>query len=184
MLFSYASKKIVIRSIRKEASNEWGKTMFYRVKQFMKAITAKVSPEEKQWVKRYLSETEYSLFIRLKIYEQRHCIDVACLLKEKTQEDPEMIRLGLLHDIGKIVYPLNPIEKSLMVVLDKLSNRKISQFKKMKMVKCYYGHPQLGYELLKQQGQYDEDFLEIIKQHHLEGHAPKLLLLQEADNLC
>ena len=158
--------------------------MFYRVKQFVKAITAKVSQEEIKWVKRYLSEAECSLFFKLRIYEQRHCLDVAYLLKEKTQESQEMIRLGLLHDIGKMVYPLNPIEKSIMVILDKASKGRMRKLKKFKMVKCYYEHAQIGYELLKKQGHYEEAFLEIIKQHHSVGHTSKLRLLTEADNLC
>lgn len=156
--------------------------MFYRVKQFFKAMTASVSSDEYTWVKGYLSDAELELFLRLKIYEQRHCIDVARILEELANKDSEMIRLGLLHDVGKSVYPLNPFEKSIMVVCDKISKGSIKKLHGLKMVKCYYNHPLLGYTLLKQTGGYEEGFLEIIKLHHFQGNDPRLVLLQEADN--
>lgn len=158
--------------------------MFYRVRQFIKAVTGKVTSEEIAFVKRYLSHEECQLFFRLKPYEQRHCIDVAYQIMKVLDEDKEMVRLGLLHDIGKIQYPLNPIEKSMIVILDCISHGKIKKYATLKMVKCYYLHPQIGYELLKQIGTYEEEFLEIIRKHH-ESHAgdSKLILLQKADNL-
>ncbi|MBE6022899.1 MAG: HD domain-containing protein [Cellulosilyticum sp.] len=159
--------------------------MLYRVKQFIKAVTATVTGEEENWVKGYLSLAEAQLFFRLKVYEQRHCIDVAKILGERTLQDREMIRLGLLHDIGKIKYPLNPIEKSLIVLLDKLTQGRIKKYDQLKMVKCYYKHPQLGCELLKSIGAYNHFFLEGIKGHHQkEIKEEKIRLLQEVDNLC
>lgn len=157
--------------------------MFYRIKQFIKAMTATVSDTDKEWIKMYLSPEEESIFLKLKRYEQRHCIDVALWLSKKTNENAEMIRLGLLHDVGKSQYPLNPFEKSIMVVLDRLSRGRVKQFGKLKMVKCYYNHPQSGYEMLKASGTYDEAFLEIIKTHHIKGDSDRLKLLQEADDL-
>lgn len=159
--------------------------MFYRVKQFLKAITARITPEDICFVNKYLSKKELGLFNRLKSYEQKHCIDVAMRLKEMSEGETEMIRLGLLHDIGKIKYPLSPLEKSLIVILDKVSKGKIKSCKRSKMVKCYYEHPQIGYELLKETDQYEETFLETIRRHHdLEIEGVKLQLLQQADDMC
>lgn len=162
--------------------------MFYRMQQFMKTITASMTENEKRWVKDYLTQREQALFFRLKVYEQKHALCVAKLLGEWTNESREMIRLGLLHDIGKILYPLNPIEKSLMVILHKVTAGKIKSLSQIKMVKCYYEHPILGYELLSREGVYEQVFLECIKGHH-ERICPdkvpyELSLLQKADNLC
>lgn len=162
--------------------------MFYRVQQFMKAVIASISENEEKWIKLYLTEKEQALFFRLKVYEQKHCLCVAKLLAKWTNERRDMIRLGLLHDIGKILYPLNPIEKSIIVILHKLTSGKIKRFKQFKMVKCYYEHPILGYELLMRQGNYEQEFLECIKLHH-EMICPnkiayELSFLQKADNLC
>lgn len=157
--------------------------MFYRVEQFIKAITAKITSEDIAFVKTYLNERESQLFFRLKPYEQRHCIDVARKLEAITRGEAEMIRVGLLHDIGKLVYPLNPIEKSIMVLLDRLTHSKIKKYPQWKLVKCYYEHPRLGYDLLSQIGNYEAGFLEMIKAHHqAESGNTKLALLKEADN--
>ena len=162
--------------------------MFYRVQQFIRAMTASLSYEEEQWIKVYLTPKEQELFFRLKVYEQKHCLCVAKLLDEWTSGREEMIRLGLLHDIGKIVYPLNPIEKSIIVILHKVTNGRIKKFKRLKIIKCYYEHPMIGYEILNNQDHYEETFLECIKAHHEKSTVRKiesnLALLQKADNLC
>lgn len=158
--------------------------MFYRVQQFIKAVTAHITKEDLSFVKQYLNKVEVDLFLRLKPYEQRHCIDVASRLNEMTDGDAEMIKLGLLHDIGKIKYPLHPIEKSVIVILDHLTAGHIRKYNEYKMVKCYYEHPNIGYEILKEAGDYEECFLKLIKNHHSqEEKNPKLVLLQEVDNL-
>lgn len=144
--------------------------MIYRVKQFFWAITAKLTPEEQDFIKQYLSEEEEKLFNQLKVYEQKHCINVAKALQNEVQDmnQENMIRAGLLHDIGKIKYPIGPIRKSMMVLLDKFTKGKIAKYTRLGMVRCYYEHPQLGYELLKQKSGYQDEFLRFIQQHHQE----------------
>ena len=112
-------------------------------------------------------------------------IDVAKVLSVNPRENHEMIRLGLLHDIGKIKYPLNPIEKSIIVLLDKLTKGKIQRMTSLKIVKCYYEHAEIGYELLKALAQYDETFLERVRRHHSQGKGDEVLeCLKNADDLC
>lgn len=144
--------------------------MIQRIKQFTKGLTAKVSEEERQWVQGYLSPKEYQLFLKLRRDEQRHCIDVARHFTEKG-----MIRLGLLHDIGKLCYPLNLIQKSIMVIGDKLTHHKLKHLKYFKMVKGYYGHPKFGVDLLKKIGVEDAIFLERVKNHHNDKTRDKVL---------
>ena len=97
--------------------------MIYRIKQFFWALTAQITQEEQKFIKHYLSPQEIELFDKLKIYEQKHSVNVAkALQKDITYDNPkEMIRVGLLHDIGKIKYPIGPVRKSIMVLLDKFT---------------------------------------------------------------
>lgn len=161
--------------------------MLYRVKQFYRAITATISFEDKEWIENFLSLEEQKLFFSLRVYEQKHCLEVAKLLDKWTEGKDEMIRLGLLHDIGKIKYPLNPIEKSIIVLLDKFTRGKVKKLEGIKMVKCYYEHPHIGCDLLVRIQQYDPSFLECINLHHDYQNAElteDLVLLVKADNLC
>lgn len=148
-----------------------GGKMIYRIKQFFWALTAQITQEEQKFIKHYLSPQEIELFDKLKIYEQKHSVNVAkALQKDITYDNPkEMIRVGLLHDIGKIKYPIGPVRKSIMVLLDKFTKGKIAQYNQLKMVRCYYEHPQIGYEMLKERGGYSKEFLEIIQKHHEES---------------
>lgn len=142
--------------------------MLYRVKQFISAIIAKISEEDEKLIETYLGSYELSLFRELKVYEQKHCIQVALgIMKDYPSDDKEeLIRVALLHDIGKIKYPLNPIEKSIIVLLDKFTKGKIKKMKRLKVVKCYYEHPEIGYNMLNERGGYTKEFLELVRYHH------------------
>ncbi|WP_054743012.1 HD domain-containing protein [Cellulosilyticum ruminicola] len=162
--------------------------MYYRVEQFISAITAKMTKEDTDYVKGLLNEKEQELFFKLKVYEQVHCLRVARNMDAESgvfniKERWELSRIALLHDIGKIKYPLNPIEKSIIVVLNKLTKGKIRKLTKLKMVKCYYTHAQEGAALLAEIGTYNEDFLEAIRTHHdVDITSEKMNLLQKCDN--
>lgn len=160
--------------------------MLYRVKQFFWAITAKLEEDEKQFIKKHLFLEEQELFNQLKIYEQKHSMTVARALQQcyKGEDQEEMVRIGLLHDIGKIRYPIGPIRKSVMVLADKFTKGKVSQLGELKMVKCYYEHPKFGYEILSREGQYNQMFLELIRGHHQENHEEdeRMAYLQKCDD--
>lgn len=155
--------------------------MFYRIKQFFWALFAQVSHEEEAFIAHYLSEKEEQLFKELSVYEQKHSVRVAYEMEKEAQRQggkiEEYIRVGLLHDIGKSKYPLNPIEKSIIVVLDGLTKGKIKKMNHLKMVKCYYHHGAISYELLKASGKYSPLFLEAVKDHHQQRETSNQLLI-------
>lgn len=161
--------------------------MFYRIKQFVWTIVAKINREEQALINACLSDREKQLFKKLKVYEQKHSLRVAYHLKGKAGKDQEIeyIRLGLLHDIGKSKYPLNPVEKSIIVILDALTKGKIKKMKHFKMVKCYYDHSAISYDLLKASGEYSDLFLEAIRDHHHQTKSSNELLkaLKECDDI-
>lgn len=145
--------------------------MKYRIKQFINAITAKITNEDMDFVHKYLTQEEIKLFEKLSVSEQKHCIMVAIDIKEACKEESlnekRMIKVALLHDIGKIKVRLTPIDKSVFVLLNKFSNGRLKNFDNIKKINVFYNHGKLGYELLKKYN-YDEEFLELIKNHHSE----------------
>ena len=82
----------------------------------------------------------------------------------------DMYRLGraaLLHDVGKSVKHLSLIEKSILVILDKITNGKIKKYTNIKQINVYYNHPKIGSEILKNNGfNNDKELLDIVQYHH------------------
>ena len=142
----------------------------YRIKQFLWAVTAKITVKDQMFIKKNLNETEQKLFFKLKTLDQKHCIRVAYkaiqLCKDKNIDDKRLIKAALLHDIGKTECSLRIIDKSFLVILDKISKGKLKKFKNIKKVNIYYNHAEIGYEILKKYN-YDKKFLELIKNHHM-----------------
>jgi putative nucleotidyltransferase with HDIG domain len=142
----------------------------YRVKQFYWSIVSKIDSKDKEFIDKYLNKQEKVLFTTLAAYEQKHSINVseavikAC--RENNINNKALVKVALLHDIGKTYKKLNPIEKSLMVVLDSISKGKLKRYNRFKKVDVYYNHGDKGYNMLKNTGNYDERFLYLVKNHH------------------
>lgn len=142
----------------------------YRVKQFYWSITSRIDLDDTKLLDNYLEVRERQLFDKLSIYEQKHCInvtrDVIRMCKENNIDDDLLIKVSLLHDIGKTCKRLNPIEKSLIVIIDSVSKGKAKRFKNLKQIDVYYNHGDKGYKILKKFGNYSERFLYLVKNHH------------------
>lgn len=159
----------------------------YRVKQFYMSIVSRINDEDIGFLKIHLETYELQLFHQLPTYEQKHCINVARDVK-KTSDSRELksktlIKVALLHDIGKIYNSMNPIDKSIMVIMNRITHGKIRSYKKNKNVNIYYNHGDIGYNLLKKYG-YDDRFLFLVKNHHNNNIVRdiELDLLKECDN--
>lgn len=163
--------------------------MLYRVKQFVWALISMFKEVDNELLDKYLREDEKLLFNRLKKSEKYHCIRVCndCLLASKGMDLDinKLARIALLHDIGKIEGSLNIVEKSILVIMNKLTGGDlINKCNKYKKVDLYYNHPQKGVDILKKIGIYDKEFLEVIEKHHLEeAYDNKYLsILKECDD--
>ncbi|GAA0123416.1 HD domain-containing protein [Clostridium faecium] len=148
----------------------------YRVKQFFKAITAKITDEDIEFFNRYLKPFEIELFNKLKVYDKKHCINVAKDIFEETKrislndyDTNTLIKAGLLHDIGKVYRSLNPIEKSIVVILNFITNGRLKKFNNIKAINVYYNHGEIGYNILKKYD-YDHNFLNLIRYHHTNNY--------------
>lgn len=153
-----------------------------RIKQFYLAITDKVYKEDKIYINKYLNKEELNLFYKLSNSEQKHSVrvayDVEYVCNKKLlniKETQVLIKAALLHDIGKIYPKLNFIDKSLLVIFNKITNGNLKKLNKFKKIDVYYNHPEKGYNLLKDKG-YDSKFLYLVKNHHNENIQKDLYL--------
>ncbi|WDU82896.1 HD domain-containing protein [Caloramator sp. Dgby_cultured_2] len=157
--------------------------MLYRVKQFLRAITAKLTEDDYRFINFYLNERERQLFYSLSKSEQYHSINVArCVLETSIKEgcyDIILIKAALLHDIGKIDSGLNPITKSIMVILDKIFSQKLKMLKRIKFIRAYYDHPKIALDYLGNKKNYLAFLIE--NHHNYNINDRKLKLLQRAD---
>ena len=78
----------------------------YRVRQFTRAASAWVKPQETgvELVGQYLGPEALHLFLSMPRYDQRHALNVMLTLQREGHTDPDLLAAALLHDVGKTVY--------------------------------------------------------------------------------
>lgn len=165
---------------------------FYRLKQFLWSLSFKLNSKEENYLSQNLNSTEHSLFKKLSISEQKHSIRVAMDVEKSCESYKEsgatidkerLVKAALLHDIGKIFGKLNAIEKSILVILNKLSKGKIKKYNHINKVNVYYNHADMGAELLKEYD-IDESTIYLVRNHHrnIEDNA-ELEVLVDCDSI-
>lgn len=92
----------------------------YRVRQFVRAIRARVTPAEWAWAGECLPPAALQLFRTLPRQDQRHALDVAHALAESGQTDADLLEAALLHDGGKAGAGLTVWHRSIIVLLHRL----------------------------------------------------------------
>ena len=91
----------------------------YRVNQFWHALRTSAHFVDTRQISPYLSPTQIVLFCQMQPSEQWHASLVLQRLKDSGQDHPELLVAALLHDVGKILCPLSPLERA-MIVLGKI----------------------------------------------------------------
>lgn len=163
-----------------------------RVKQFYINLTDKMSKDDYKYVKEIISKDEFNLFNKLLKSEQKHSVRIAkCIenaIDNNLVEDKEiinnknlLIKAALLHDIGKSRKTINVIDKSIIVILNKLTKGNLRNFKKSKKVQCYYNHSEYSYDILKDINN-DEKLLDIIRYHHNETEDTLIKYFKDVDD--
>ncbi|MCL7454771.1 MAG: HD domain-containing protein [Anaerolineae bacterium] len=79
----------------------------YRVQQFARAAGAWVRPTQfdQDLLRHYLSPAGLELFRAMPRYDRRHALAVFDTLRQRGQEQPDLLAAALLHDIGKTLPP-------------------------------------------------------------------------------
>lgn len=91
----------------------------YRLRQFILAWTAKPSPKDLEQARQVLGPQLWPLFLQLQPGEQAHGLDVLRKIMAQGHADPDLLVAALLHDVGKSRSPLNPWDRT-WIVLAKL----------------------------------------------------------------
>ncbi|WP_347464323.1 MULTISPECIES: HD domain-containing protein [Clostridium] len=156
-----------------------------RIRQFFSYVVANMNSEDKKYVKKYLNVAEITLFNKLSIHEQKHSVNVARDVEEECKlnfiDSNDLIKAALLHDIGKIKVHTNLIDKSIIVILDKITKGKIKKFSSIKSIYIYYNHGYIGYCLIKELE--NDEVLFLVKNHDNKiGNDLKLNILQKCDD--
>ncbi|BAK80569.1 HD domain-containing protein [Candidatus Arthromitus sp. SFB-rat-Yit] len=146
-----------------------------RIKQFLFYIFSLFYKIDEEFLKNYLDKEELYYFNKLLKSEKQHCIKVAkkCLkVYDKfgicDYEVSLVIKMCLLHDIGKIYSRLNLFLKPVIVIIT--NNRRIRKlifFIDKKRICKYLKHSKYSYDILKK-FRYSDDFLYSIRYHHSE----------------
>ena len=146
--------------------------MFYRIKQFLWAISSNFKEIDKEYINSILNKEEQKLFYSLIKSEQFHCLRVSKDLVKTFDNEVsinryELAKLGLLHDIGKQNLNFGPIRKAIFVIFKTVIKGNIEKCN-IKNIKLYYNHPIKGVDILKENklSFYSEEFLEAIEMHH------------------
>jgi len=96
--------------------------VLYRFNQFRRAIRDKPASEDLEAVRRVLEPEQLALFQRLQPEEQAHSIRVFRRVWSRTDrtlndENRALFVAALLHDVGKVRYPLRIWERVLIVLV-------------------------------------------------------------------
>jgi len=167
----------------------------YRVWQFWKSFRRKLEPGFREDVDGLLSPEQLELFFQLPVSDQNHSYRVYRCLIESGEDNSELLQAALLHDLGKVKFPLKSSERAVAVLtmgfLPRLADRWAAGKPKgiRKSLVVYYNHPDWGAALAEQAG-CSPLTVWLIRNH--ESPAPRdlpseeagelLLKLQNADN--
>lgn len=89
----------------------------YRVWQFWQSLKRPPGPSELANAERLLSSPELTLFLQLPIPDQNHSLRVLDILQNAGEEDLDLLKAALLHDVGKSLYPLRRWERIFAVLM-------------------------------------------------------------------
>lgn len=170
-----------------------------RIRQFYFSRVAKYTKADESFAHSYLNIQEWAVFCQLPWFEKKHSVVVGRRMLFEAKEHPELderklVRLGLLHDIGKVLEHNSIYSKAFMVLLrffmPRLYDYLADVGEHKRLFRRFYVHKHHGREgarLLERMGESSE-ILAMIAKHdpHLnpwgEDDPLALKLLQEADS--
>jgi hypothetical protein len=144
--------------------------MTYRAGQFLNLLTAKRKREYRKFVYEILDPSMATLFFRMRDSDQAHSVRVFQTLVNQGEEDDDLLRAALLHDVGKSLHPLRAWERSLVVVTNQMLPNQVLKWGKSepygwrKPFVVALQHPEWGAVLVQQEGG-SETLVTLIRYH-------------------
>lgn len=95
--------------------------IIYRIRQFWQAIW--ISPpttEQLAVAQSILTTSQMNLFMQMQASEQNHSLRVLRTIQDQGDTNPDLLVAALLHDVGKIRYPLRLWERVFIVLGKKM----------------------------------------------------------------
>ena len=171
--------------------------MIKRVKQFARALFARVNEDDVDYVRRHLPEEAQQLFFAMSLIDQRHSLNVAYTAEKFVAKNPYKFpivnadllrRAALLHDTGRRNFGnASIIAKTLAVIIAAFcpasGERKLPDCFRL-LMHIYHHHAKIGAKKLKTIGMIDE--AKIIAKHHdpkLPTDGAELTILRLADEM-
>jgi len=91
--------------------------ILYRVRQFWRAVSLKTDLHGLEQAHRVLSSEQWQLFEQLQPAEKSHAFAMYQKLLEQGETQQDLMVAALLHDVGKLRYRLNPLERAMIVLV-------------------------------------------------------------------
>ena len=171
------------------------KRLGYHFWQLQQSFNPSLSQNDWDRIRLYLSPVEIVLFSKLPIPDQNHSLRVLNSVLDEGENDEDLIKAALLHDIGKGLHPLRRWERVFAVIVSGFSTElaitwgmgEPEGFKRPLVI--LQKHPDWGAELARETGS-NETVVWLIQNH--ENYQPPtsssqrklglLDILQTADN--
>jgi putative nucleotidyltransferase with HDIG domain len=91
--------------------------VLYRVSQFWRTISVRKDPIKLERAQAILSPEQRELFEQLQPGEKDHAVVMFGRLLKQGETHPDLLVAALLHDVGKLRYHLNPLERAMVVMV-------------------------------------------------------------------
>ena len=167
--------------------------IFRRIKQFFRALTAKVTPDDGKYLAAHLNAEEQKLFFAMSTADQFHSLRTAYTIERLVIEDKQgidrefLIRCALLHDVGRVSGDLSIFGKIFTVLVTDLLPKFADslELRGNHWIYIYRHHAEIGGRKLQQIGLFRE--AKIIAKHHApptsdDPYELKLLRLADEEN--
>jgi len=152
--------------------------MSYRAGQFLHLLTAKRKREHRRFVYEILDPSMAVRFFGMSDPDQSHSVRVFQTLVDQGEDNEDLLRAALLHDVGKSLKPLRAWERSLVVIANLILPNQVLKWGQgephgwRKPFVVALQHPEWGAALVQQEG--GSETLVTLIRYHQEPAPPNI----------